>query len=234
MHIGILQCDHVISQLLPEFGDYPDMFQRLLLGVDPNLTFSVYDLTQDHFPESVTACDSWVITGSKWSTYDPDDWIRRAEGFIRELHTAKAPTVGICFGHQLIAQALGGRVEKAADVGWGVGVHCTEIENCRPWMTPRQSKLSLLVSHQDQVTQLPEGALRLAGHDFCPIDMYEIGGHMLGFQGHPEFPREYSRATMVRRRHLIGENTFAAGVESLEKSVNGSVAAQWILKFMSA
>lgn len=234
MHIGILQCDHVVDELMPTFGDYPDMFRRLLLRTDPTRQFTVYDLTRNQFPASANDHDAWLITGSKWSTCDADPWIRRAEDFIRELHAHKSRTVGICFGHQLIAQSLGGKVEQAGHVGWGVGVHETAIKVQRPWMDPPASTLSLLVSHQDQVTALPEGAQVLASHDFCPIDMYELEGHMLGFQGHPEFPKEYSRSTMVRRRHLIGEETFESGVSSLENPINESIAAQWILRFMSA
>ena len=154
MHIGILQCDHVVDQLMPTFGDYPDMFRRLLLSTDPSLQFTIYDLTRNEFPVSANDHDAWLITGSKWSTYDSDPWIRRAEEFIRELRAYKRRTVGICFGHQLIAQSLGGKVEQASHVGWGVGVHETEIKVQRPWMDPPASTLSLLVSHQDQVTVL--------------------------------------------------------------------------------
>lgn len=97
MHIGILQCDSVDTNLQPQFNDYPDMFQRLLTS-DPagsDLTFRVYDLTAGQFPQSVAECDAWLITGSKWSVNDRDDWISRAHEFVRQLHARRRPTVGI-------------------------------------------------------------------------------------------------------------------------------------------
>ncbi|WP_435101776.1 glutamine amidotransferase-related protein [Arhodomonas sp. AD133] len=233
MHLGILQCDHVRDELRPEFGDYPDMFQQLLSREDPTLTFHVYDLTAEVFPRTADECDAWLFTGSKWSVYDDDPWIRHAEAFAADLHAQRRPTVGICFGHQLIAQALGGRVRKATDVGWGVGVHTANILDSRAWMYPSVERLALVVSHQDQVVELPREAVRLAGHGFCPNDIYQIGDHIIGFQGHPEFPKAYSRATMERRRAIIGEDTYRAGVESLSQPIDETVAAAWILRFLA-
>lgn len=102
----------------------------------------------------------------------------------------------------------------------------------RPWMDPPRQRLSLLVSHQDQVTRLPEEAELLASHDFCPHDMYQVGEHMLGLQPHPEFSKGYSRATMERWRPLIGEKGFREGVASLANKVEPHVAAAWIRRFL--
>jgi putative intracellular protease/amidase len=108
MRLGILQCDSVRPELQPEFGDYPDMFQRLLTTEAVQPEFRVYNLTAGEFPESPDECDAWLFTGSKWSVYDPDEWIQRAHEFARELHASRRPTVGICFG-QALHQALGNR-----------------------------------------------------------------------------------------------------------------------------
>jgi len=232
MRLGILQCDSVRPELQPEFGDYPDMFQRLLTTEAVQPEFRVYNLTAGEFPESCDECDAWLFTGSKWSVYDPDEWIERAHEFARELHASRRPTIGICFGHQLICRALGGRVEKAP-IGWGVGVHTARILRHEPWMQPDRDQLSLLVSHQDQVIEPPEGAERLAGHEFCPYDMFWIGNHILTFQGHPEFGPGYSQATMDMRRETLGEDTYQAGVASLEGSINPDVAAAWIHSFLA-
>lgn len=233
MLIGILQCDSVNTNLQPEFGDYPGMHSRLLMsaGGGDNLQFRTYDLTAGQFPESVEACDAWLFTGSKWSVYDADDWIIRAHDFVRELHAEQCPTLGICFGHQLICRALGGQVEKSG-AGWGVGVHVARILEQRPWMSPPRDTLSLLVSHQDQVVVAPEGAMLLATHPFCPNDMFEIDGHMLTLQGHPEFPKGYSRAIMDMRHETIGESTYQEGITSLEQSVDADIAAHWMLDFL--
>lgn len=231
MRIGILQCDSVREDLQPAFGDYPDMFKYLLRRAEPGLEFRVHDLTRDESPESLDECDAWLFTGSKWSVYDDDDWIARAHELAQRLHAAQRPTIGICFGHQLIASALGGRVEKAP-AGWGVGVHTTRLLAQREWMQPERGKLSLVVSHQDQVMKLPPGAELLAGHEFCPHDILQIDEHTLTFQGHPEFPKEYSRATMEQRRALIGEEAYREGMASLSAAIEEDVAAAWILRFL--
>lgn len=233
MHIGILQCDWVDTAMQPEFGDYPAMHEHLLRAAagQMELTFSVYNLTAEQFPASPHACDAWVVTGSKWSAYDADDWIARAHEFVRALHAELRPTIGICFGHQLIARALGGRVAKA-EVGWGVGVHTTNIVARQPWMTPHRDALALLVSHQDQVVEPPAGATLLAGHAFCPHDMFVIGDHMLTLQGHPEFPKGFVRAVMDKRRDILGESVYLEGIASLQQPVEADVAGAWLLAFL--
>ncbi len=231
MRLGILQCDSVREHLQPDYGDYPDMFQGLLGQDRPNLTVRVYDLTQGQFPQDLDECDAWLFTGSKWSVYDPDDWIARAHDLVKVLHTDRRPTIGVCFGHQLVARALGGRVDKAAN-GWGVGVHTMQVHEPRPWMEPARSQVPLLVSHQDQVQEPPPGAAHLAGHPFCPYDMFQIGEHILTIQGHPEFPKGYSQALMEIRRDTLGEETFNTGMASLDGNVDGHVIASWIHRFL--
>lgn len=232
MKIGILQCDSVPQELQPEFDDYPDMFQRLLTKADADLTFEVYDLTNEQAPATLDDCDAWLFTGSKCGANDDTGWIRRAADLVRELHEQRRPTIGICFGHQLIARALGGRVERAAQ--WGVGVHTTWLVGQREWMQPARRELSLLVSHQDQVVELPPGAVHLASHPFCRNDMYQIDQHILTFQGHPEFAKGYVKSVMERRRERIGEQTFQQGMASLEQTTDGDVAASWIVHFLQA
>ena len=229
--LGILQCDSVRPALRPRFGDYPDMFRGLLRIDAERPAFRVYDMPNGQFPAALDECDAWLFTGSKWSVYDEDAWIARAHDIARSLHAERRPTVGICFGHQLIARALGGEVARA-DVGWGVGVHTTRLNERRPWMEPLRGELSLVVSHQDQVLEPPSEATPLASHDFCPYDMLQIGEHILTFQGHPEFSRDYSRAMMEQRREVIGEPTFTAGVASLSQTIEPEVAASWIHRFL--
>lgn len=230
MRLGILQCDSVPAELRDEFGDYPDMFRRLLTATEPALTFRVHDLTRHEFPPTLDDCDAWLFTGSKWSVNDKDAWIRRAEALIVELHRQRRPTVGICFGHQLIARALGGRVEKAGC--WGVGVHSSHIAGQQPWMVPAAQELALVVSHQDQVVALPPGAIHLASHSFCPYDMFQVDDHILTFQGHPEFSGGFSRALMDRRRESIGERTYQQGMASLASATDATIAAAWIMRFV--
>ncbi|MDZ7829628.1 MAG: GMP synthase [Halofilum sp. (in: g-proteobacteria)] len=231
MRIGILQCDSVRPELQPRFGDYPDMFMSLLTTERVQPEFRVYDLTRDRFPASLDECDAWLVTGSKWCVNDGEPWIERAHELVMELHRQKRPLIGICFGHQMVARALGGRVERAA-VGWGAGLHTANIHEQRPWMQPARETLSLLVSHQDQVTEAPAELQRLAGHDFCPYDMFQLGDHILTLQGHPEFEVEYSRTLIELRRDQIGAEQAQAALDSLARAPDRAVAAEWIHRFI--
>ena len=131
MKIGILQADAVLDQFQPEFGDYPAMFQTMLEKaaesvLEMNIEVVHFDIEHGTYPDTVDECDGYIITGSKKSVYEDEPWIHRLRDYVGELHNAKAKLVGICFGHQMIALALGGSTE-AADVGWGVGVHKSTI-----------------------------------------------------------------------------------------------------------
>lgn len=231
MKIGILQCDSVIGKFRRRFGDYPGMFQNLFKAVDSTTHFLVYDVRQGIYPGDINECDGYMITGSKESVYQLQSWIQRLQSFVIELHESRKKLIGICFGHQLIAQALGGKTE-AAHQGWGIGVMANEVfANC-PWMTPALNAFNLAVSHQDQVTTLPQNAILLAGNDFCPNSMYRIGSHILTFQGHPEFSKGYIRALMHYRKELIGVGGLEQGLLSLRQPTHETSVTRWILNFI--
>ena len=155
-----------------------------------------------------------MITGSKSSVYDDKDWIRSLEGFVRECHAARRKVIGICFGHQLVAQALGGVVGKS-DKGWGVGVNCYSVDQAA-FDLADGDRFCLLASHQDQVMTMPPGAQRIATNDHCEVAGMTLGAHMLTFQGHPEFIPEYSREIMNFRHDMIGAERVAEGMASFE------------------
>lgn len=235
MIIGILQADPVYPELRERFGNYPAMFRVLLdrVGYEPPPEFVTFDVENGEYPASLEACDGYLITGSKAGANDDAAWIRRLEAFVVACHEERIPLVGICFGHQLIAKALGGKVETTAS-GWGVGVHSHRIVAQAPFMSPPCRALSLLVSHRDQVVELPDGAELLASSDFCPIAMYRVGNHIYAQQSHPEFVREYARGMLERRREILGEARYREGIDSLTRETNEELVARWILNFFSA
>jgi GMP synthase-like glutamine amidotransferase len=234
MKIGILKADSVLPQFQPDHGDYPDMFIRRLGDNAPeSLEFITYDVEHGVYPSHMDDCDGYVITGSKKSVYDNEDWIRQLERFVVALHEQRKPLIGICFGHQLVAQALGGKTE-AAQVGWGVGIHESAIRAQAPYMQPALDEVRVLVSHKDQVTRLPEGANLLASSEFCPNSMFQIGEHIFCMQGHPEFRAEYSKDLMNMRRELLGEAVYAAGIDSLQQDLHSDTIARWIVQFIVA
>jgi len=119
MKIGILQCDDVADELQPEFGNYSEMFERLLGEAASNLEFATYRAVDGGLPISVEECDAYITTGSKHGVNDGLAWVDKLEEFLLELAKAKRKFVGICFGHQVMAKALGGAV---SDRGWGIGM----------------------------------------------------------------------------------------------------------------
>ena len=117
MKLGILKTDAVRPEWVPEFGEYPDMFIGLLRLADPALEFRVYDVEEGVYPEDIDEVDAYLITGSKSSVYDDQPWIATLMEFVRELDRRRKKLVGICFGHQLVAQALGDLCEELVFVG---------------------------------------------------------------------------------------------------------------------
>ncbi|MCC5888585.1 MAG: GMP synthase [Gammaproteobacteria bacterium] len=237
LRIGILKTDRVREEFIDRHGDYPDMFHQLLRDAAraagmPEPVFHDYDVQHGHYPAEVGECDGYVITGSRDSVYDDHPWIAELSDFVLKLHQRRHKLIGICFGHQLIAQALGGETRAAAG-GWAVGVHASRVTAAPAWMCPQQEQFALLSSHQDQVMRLPEGAALLAENDFCPNAAFTIGDHILAIQGHPEFAKPYSADLMAFRRELLGEAVYQRGVASLEMPIQRELVGQWMLAFLS-
>ena len=241
MHIGILKTDAVRPEWVDEFGEYPDMFERLVLAADPSATFSVWDVEKGVYPSDsdVDTVDGFIITGSKSSAYDDKEWIRNLERLVQELHAKRKKMVGICFGHQVIARALGGTVAKS-DKGWGVGVNVYNVSEL-PVQGDDEVRgggsgvLKLVASHQDQVTVLPPGARTVVFNDHCENAGFVIGDHVLTLQGHPEFSAKYSEAIMAFRRDMIGAERVSQGRASLVTHQHeGPRVARWMVDFLSA
>ncbi|MGF1705250.1 glutamine amidotransferase-related protein [Enterovibrio baiacu] len=236
MRVGVLLCDDVTLELQVDHLNYPNMFESILLKADPSLSLTFYRVMDGQYPSDINECDGYIISGSRFSVYDDLPWIRRFEAFVLMLYTLKKPTVGICFGHQMMAQALGGEVERSTK-GWGVGIATSEflkddIAQSAPWVDPNLDDFSLVVSHQDQVSILPPDSKPLAGNSFCPLSMFTVGGNFLAIQGHPEFSRDYSHDLMEFRRDRIPQDVISAGQASLSRQADSERVTGWILAFL--
>ncbi len=233
MKLGILKTDTVRPQWVPDFGEYPDMFIALLGQADPDLEYVVYDVEGGQYPADIDEVDAYLITGSKAGVYEDKPWIAALMAYIRQLHHRRKKLVGVCFGHQLVAHALGGKTQKSPK-GWGVGLHTHRFSTAPFWHDQDTMELDILVSHQDQVVAVAEGAQVLAGSEFCANAVCQIGDHILTFQGHPEFVPGYARELMSFRRECIGEEVYATGMASLRGVHEGERVGRWIIKFLCA
>lgn len=188
MKIGILQTGMVPEELSSTHGEYPDMFAKLLDGFD--FQFETYEVVNNKFPSSIHDCDGWLITGSRHGAYEDHTWIPPLEDFIREIYEANIPMVGICFGHQIMAQALGGKVIKYHGK-WGVGTQEYERSD--------GSKTKLLAMHQDQVVEKPQEAQIIESNEFCQMAGLAYKNKALSFQPHPEFTNEFMEELIKSR-----------------------------------
>lgn len=232
MKIGLLECDDVVGRFPTVEGGYREMFAALLEPHAPKLRFSYYAAWRGELPKKAQDCDAWLCTGSQYSVYDKLDWIESLKNFVRQLYREKKPFVGVCFGHQLLAQALGGEVARAKQ-GWGVGVHEMTVVEPEPWMQPPLASCRLHYMHQDQVQRLPGASVVLARAAHCEVAMFRIGESMLGIEGHPEFTVPYSEALIRARKERIGAERAEAALASLAQQTDGAVVARWMLQFVT-
>ncbi len=210
MKVGLLLCDHVRSEYLDEFGDYPAMFAAAW----PSFNFEVFAVCDGEFPASVHDCTAYLASGSRFSVYEEHEWIEELKQVVQEIAAKELPYLGVCFGHQMLAEALGGAVKKA-ESGWCVGIHDFRMQEQANWMSPYQNTLHLLMMCQDQVQQLPPDSKILASAPTCPVGMFQVGNRMLGVQAHPEFSKAYDRVLMEDRVEKMGSTVVQAGIESL-------------------
>lgn len=220
MLIGILETGPAPDALKPQWGAYPDMFRRFLAG--QGFDFRAFSVVGMEFPDSVHACDGWLLTGSRHGAYEDHPFIPPLEDFIRAAYAARVPMVGICFGHQIIAQALGGKVEKFKG-GWAVGPTDYDFGG---------ESLRLNAWHQDQVVEKPPGAEVLACNDFCANAALVYDDRALTVQAHPEFPNAFlGQLAEARGRGVVPDPQIDAALARLDLSIDDKTLAQRIADF---
>ncbi|MEQ9299547.1 MAG: type 1 glutamine amidotransferase [Cyclobacteriaceae bacterium] len=227
MRVALLVCDHVKDELVEEHGDYPMMFGRLL----PKLSLDPWFVCDGQFPD-INDYDAFICTGSKYSVYEEIDWIVGLADFVRAIHIAQKKFVGICFGHQMIAHALGGQVKKSAR-GYLIGVHQFEMKDQPSWAIDQATSFNVLMLCQDQVHDLPPDTKVWASSPSCEVGMFTIGPHFLGIQGHPEYTKDFNRSVFENRSERIGEKIVLEAVKSFNHQPDSLALSHLISAFLS-
>ena len=238
MKIGILETGEVNEALIGQHGDYTAMFTTLLKTFDEKLEFAAVSVVRGEMPNNPQQADGWIVTGSRHGVYDDLPWISALKAFLRDCYAQSVPVVGVCFGHQILAEALGGKVEKSTK-GWGVGVHKYHVVNRPKWMRHGADDFAIRALHQDQIVQLPAQATVLASSDFCEYAALAYGDPenplAISIQPHPEFTAEYVGGVVALRRGTSIPNDVADRANaSLSQPVDNALWASWMVDFLKA
>ena len=229
--IAILLTNNDTSEFASHFLNDGHKVLQLLQPLRTDWQYSVVPVMDGILPPSATAFDGYVITGSPASVNDDSLlWVGPLLAFIRSVHAARQPLIGLCFGHQAVARALGGQVARNA-AGWGLGTAATHWQHARAWMQPFHTTITLMAAHNEQVTRMPEGAECLGGSDFCPIGSMQIGQHIWTTQYHPEMPLVFMQALLGYLVDKLDNDTMARAHGSLQQAADVPLFGQWMVQF---
>jgi GMP synthase-like glutamine amidotransferase len=232
-HVTIIETGVVSPGNRERHGSYPQMFEAMIGAADSTVTFNTVSIPAGEPLPEVDRLQAILITGSSAGVYDGLDWIAPLEDFVRAANEQKVPMVGVCFGHQLIAQALGG-VARKSEKGWGIGRHVYDVISGNGIVEGRP--IALAASHQDQVITPPRGAKTILSSDFTEhAGLLYAGGTTLSVQPHPEFSVGYALACceMAHSKGQAPDGLVAAAKASLADPLENARLGGAITRFLT-
>lgn len=223
--VGILECGRFSEAMTDEHGAYSQLYANMLRAGNNDedvFNYRSFDVHLGQYP-TLEDADAWLISGSRHGAYEDHEWILPLEDHLRTAFAAKQPIIGVCFGHQILAQALGGKVEKFSG-GWTMGQVNYSLDG--PFEGTVATGANLLAFHQDQVTELPPGATVVGRTDHCRYAAIQYGQQALTIQSHPEFNDAFVEDLLAERGHLFPSHNVSQARASLGKPLdNTSVSA---------
>ena len=227
-------CDHALPEVEHHVGaDYDDLFADFLntaaYACDIAIELSFYDAVRGSLPTSVNLCDAWVLSGSQHDAYADDIWIENLRAFVREVIGAEGRVAGICFGHQLVATAMGGSVGPSDH--WSVGPQRLVLAGT-PWFA--EAEVHLHAMHRDIVTALPPGATSIGEGTTAALPAFLLGNNVLCVQDHPELPAPFVTALIEAHVDEIDADTIRRARENIrQQPTDGPKLGEMILRFLS-
>jgi GMP synthase-like glutamine amidotransferase len=200
MKLTIIQTGEVPAALRPQFGPYPAMFHRMFAAAGQSFDYDTVPVFDGAPLPDPATLDAILITGSAAGVYDDFAWLDPLRAFIGSAYAERTPMLGICFGHQIMADALGGDVRKS-EKGWGLGRHVYGVTSRPEFVGGDLPEFAVACSHQDQVITPPAEAEVFLASDFTPnAGLVYRNGAALSLQPHPEFEDDYTLALTELRR----------------------------------
>jgi len=233
MKLTILQTGEVPEPLRGRFGPYAGMFQRMFDATGHGFTYETVKVSEGEPLPDAGALEGVVLTGSAAGVYDDLAWLEPLREFIRTGYAARTPMLGICFGHQIMADALGADVNKS-EKGWGLGRHTYGVKARPRFMEAAPTALAVACSHQDQVIVPPRDAEVILASDFTPnAGLAYANGAALSFQPHPEFEDDYTLALAELRRGRAPDAVIDAAIASVATPSDSRAVAGYIAAFFA-
>jgi GMP synthase-like glutamine amidotransferase len=228
--VGILACDHVGPELraAARGRDYDEMYTELLRTADDTITTRTFDVVGGELPSHPGECDAWIITGARYDAYRDEPWIVALRRFIRDVLDHRARLVGVCFGHQVVAHALGGLAENSGT--WKAGPHTIDVEETA-WF--EGGSVTIHAMHQDVASAVPPGGRTIASGPTAEHPMFLVGDTILCVQDHPEYDPGYIAGLVEPRRARMGDAITDEALARIDEiATDNDVVGRWIANFL--